>query len=227
MKMSQQSGMADGGVVGFAEGKEVEGAPTPTNLGSREAASARIAKERVARQQMEQDERQRAAELEADKLNELFSVTSQDNQPQQTFTLSADGSLTPNIPIEAPTTEQRPPAQRTNPFNVGVDLPPYRMQGVRKPSAAQPLEGIAGIFENMVAKANEPITTGSTSESTNKNQALVDAMTERNLDPSYVEDTRKGVETRARDAYGVPEELKALYQSRLEALDRPMFTPEE
>jgi len=219
-KMSQQNGMAGGGIVGFQAGG-------PPNIGSREEARARIAKERAARQQRERDERQRAAELEVDKLNELLGIISQDNQPQPTYTLSADGSLTPNIPIiEAPTPEQRPPAQLTNPFNVGVKLP-FQMQGVRKPSAAQPPGGIAGILADMQAKAKAPITTGATSERTTERQAQVDALNEQRMNPRYVEDTGTGVETRARDAYGVPEELKALYQSRLEALDRPMFTPEE
>jgi hypothetical protein len=58
-------------------------------------------------------------------------------------------------------------------------------------------------------------------------RAKTDVIRDRNLDPTFVEDTRRGVEDRARDAYAVPEELKALYQSRIDALNKPMFTPEE
>jgi hypothetical protein len=50
---------------------------------------------------------------------------------------------------------------------------------------------------------------------------------DRNLDPDFVENTRLGVERRAREAYGIPQETRDLYQSRIDALDRPMFTPAE
>jgi hypothetical protein len=58
-------------------------------------------------------------------------------------------------------------------------------------------------------------------------RAKTDVIRDRNLDPTFVEDTRRDVEDRASDAYAVPEELKALYQSRIDALNKPMFTPEE
>jgi hypothetical protein len=58
-------------------------------------------------------------------------------------------------------------------------------------------------------------------------RAETDAITRAKLDPNYVENTRRGVEDRAREAYGIPQETRDLYQSRIDALDRPMFTPEE
>lgn len=50
---------------------------------------------------------------------------------------------------------------------------------------------------------------------------------DRNLDPDFVENTRLGVEQRAREAYAIPQETRDLYQARIDALDRPMFTPQE
>jgi hypothetical protein len=81
----------------------------------------------------------------------------------------------------------------------------FRMRGVGQPTGttAAPDSGLASL------------------------RAKTDVIRDRNLDPAFVEDTRRGVEDRARDAYAVPEELKALYQSRIDALNKPMFTPEE
>lgn len=58
-------------------------------------------------------------------------------------------------------------------------------------------------------------------------RAETDAITRAKLDPDYVENTRLDVERRAREAYAIPQETRDLYQSRIEALDRPMFTPAE
>ena len=58
-------------------------------------------------------------------------------------------------------------------------------------------------------------------------RAETDALTRDRLRPGFVEDTRLDVERRAREAYGIPQETRDLYQSRIDALDRPMFTPEE
>lgn len=81
----------------------------------------------------------------------------------------------------------------------------FRMRGVGQPTGttAAPDSGLASL------------------------RAKTDVIRDRNLDPAFVEDTRRGVEDRARDAYAVPEELKALYQSRIDALNKPIFTPEE
>jgi hypothetical protein len=81
----------------------------------------------------------------------------------------------------------------------------FRMRGVGQPTGttAAPDSGLASL------------------------RAKTDAITDRRLGETFVEDTRRDVEDRASDAYAVPEELKALYQSRIAALDKPMFTPEE
>jgi hypothetical protein len=81
----------------------------------------------------------------------------------------------------------------------------FRMRGVGQPTGttAAPDSGLASL------------------------RAKTDAITDRRLGETFVEDTRRDVEDRASDAYAVPEELKALYQSRIDALNKPMFTPEE
>lgn len=55
----------------------------------------------------------------------------------------------------------------------------------------------------------------------------LEALLKRRLEDEFVDTARDDAETRAREAYAVPEELRELYRKRLEALDRPMYTPEE
>jgi len=125
-----------------------------------------------------------------------------------------------DVPTTAPVDNNMPPALTTPPQNNNMPQP--------APDAQPDINvGIAKLLADMQEQANAPIATGTANEGTNKTRGLVDALTEQRLDPNYVENTREGVETRAREAYGVPEELKALYQAQIDALNKPMFTPEE
>jgi hypothetical protein len=134
MKMSQQSGMASGGIVGFAEGKEVEGAPTPTNLGTPEGAREWLRKELATRQAPEQ-----LAEAQKD-LSRLQIVASQlpeqrrgevDRTIKQLSQRISELGGVPNEESFAPS----PLARQPNIFNVGIDSPraqqEFRMEGVR------------------------------------------------------------------------------------------------
>jgi len=236
MKMSQQSGMAGGGVVGFAEGGVTDEelaaiiAARPVKNPPQYPSRA----ERMAALQAEQDQRNAAFNRRvvlADQgltKSEIDTLLSMESGQGVGEVFSPPAAQQPSIgggPRETRMIEEASPSTGT--VNLSKLDKLYPQREAPGAPATQPMEGIAGILQAMQAKANAPITTGSTSERTNERQAQVDALNEQRMNPSYVEDTRKGVETRARDAYGVPEELKALYQSRLEALDRPMFTPEE
>jgi len=228
MKMSQQSGMAGGGVVGFAEGGVTDEelaaiiAARPVKNPPQYPSRA----ERMAALQAEQDQRNAAFNRRvvlADQgltKSEIDTLLSMESGQGVGEVFSPPAAQQPSIgggPRETRMIEEASPSTGT--VNLSKLDKLYPQREAPGAPATQPMEGIAGILQAMQAKANAPITTGSTSERTNERQAQVDALNEQRMNPSYVEDTRKGVETRARDAYGVPEELKALYQSRLEALD--------
>jgi hypothetical protein len=91
--------------------------------------------------------------------------------------------------------------------------------------------GLAALVEQMRSQGDAPV--GRTASDTGRADDLeslresTSFIRDRALDPDFVDSSRRGVEDRAREAYGVPEELKELYRSRIEALDKPMFTPEE
>jgi uncharacterized protein (DUF2235 family) len=53
------------------------------------------------------------------------------------------------------------------------------------------------------------------------------ALLKRRLEDGFVDTARTDAETRAREAYAVPEEQRELYRKRGEALNRPLYTPEE
>ena len=55
----------------------------------------------------------------------------------------------------------------------------------------------------------------------------LEALLKRRFEDEFVDTAPADAETSAREAYAVPEELRELYRKRLEALDRPMYTPEE
>jgi hypothetical protein len=91
--------------------------------------------------------------------------------------------------------------------------------------------GLAALVEQMRAQGDAPVgrpasdTAGADDlESLRESTSFIRDLT---LRPDFVESSGRNVEERAREAYGVPEELKELYRSRIEALDKPMFTPEE
>jgi hypothetical protein len=91
--------------------------------------------------------------------------------------------------------------------------------------------GLAALVEQMRSQGDAPV--GRTASDTGRADDLeslresTSFILDRALRPDFAESSGRNVEERAREAYGVPEELKELYRSRIEALDKPMFTPEE
>lgn len=83
------AGMASGGIVGYAgeDGSFV----------SRDAARRRVEQNRAAREL----EREEAAAMKARELSNLLGVPAEEFQTPQTFTLSSDGGITPNLPERA------------------------------------------------------------------------------------------------------------------------------
>jgi hypothetical protein len=129
-------------------------------------------------------------------------------------------------------TTATPAAQETSPSTGTVNLSRLDKSFPKREApgapAAQPMDGIAGILQAMQTQAKAPITAGAASESTNERQAQVDALNEQRMNPNYAETTRTAEEARYRAATDPSmKELKALIRSRSDALDKPMFTPEE
>jgi len=124
-----------------------------------------------------------------------------------------------------------PESARTPNFNVGIATPrddSFRMQGVSGRAAAQPRRSITGnpdldaALASMTEEGNASIP-----RVESETGSGLEALLKRRLEDGFVDTARTDAETRAREAYAVPEELRELYRKRLEALDRPMYTPEE
>jgi len=245
MKMSQQSGMAGGGIVGFAEGKEVEGAPTPTNLGTPEGAREWLRKELATRQAPEQ-----LAEAQKD-LSRLQIVASQlpeqrrgevDRTIKQLSQRISELGGVPNEESFAPS----PLARQPNIFNVGIDSPraqqEFRMEGVRdqqaqsRPSSAMNT-GIASALRGPTI-ASPSAATSAVLEAMRARDANQEAPVQEpdplaefytrqmSIDPKEVARTSAD---RLTELTGVKEliEQRRVEQERLRALDEAQFSPEK
>ena len=246
MKMSQQNGMAGGGIGAFS-GEDGSVVKKP-NLGSREAAAARVAEGRAAQELAKSiedlaqlkilasrvPEQQRSVvENRITQLGERISALG-GAPAEESFVGPADVSAFLNQNVPQPTAEPAttPTAQEASPSTGTVNLSRldklFPKREAPAAPAAKPMDGIAGILQAMQTQARAPVTAGVASESTNERQAQVDALNEQRMNPSYAETTRTAEEARYRAATDPSmEELKALIRSRSDALDKPMFTPEE
>jgi hypothetical protein len=235
MKMSQQNGMAGGGVIGFQAGG-------PPNVGSREAAAARVAKERAAEQLATAQEELAQLKIMASRVPEQgrqavdrrISQLSQrvselgGGVDENAFMGPVDIAAALNQTISQPPAAAQEAAPSTGTVNLSRLDKLFPKREAPSAPAAKPMDGIAGILQAMQAQATAPITAGVASERANERQAQVDALNEQRMNPNYAETTRTAEEARYRAATDPSmEELKALIRSRSDALDKPMFTPEE
>lgn len=224
MQMSGQ-GMADGGAVrGFAEGKKVEGEEQDTSrvpslaevlylLGGGLGVGAEVLKSPVTIMQ-------KAGEY-GPTLGELGSAV----------TAGYRGEAVPEIigMFERRPEEPTPPeSARTPNFNVGIAANMPGGVARARTAAEQPKPSLTGNpeLDAAIEAMRTESGTGIQRVGVEEDSGL-EALLKRRLEDEFVDTARADAETRAREAYAVPEELRELYRKRLEALDRPMYTPEE
>lgn len=223
MQMSGQ-GMADGGAVrGFAAGKEVEGGEQDTNrvpslsevlylLGTGVRGGERLLKSPVTLVE--------EAGKYGPTLGELGSAV----------TAGYRGEVIPEITglFERRPEEPTPTPTPTPDTNVGIAANMPGGVARTRTETAQPRRSITGnpdldaAIEAMNAESRAGISRVGAEE-----ESGLEALLKRRLEDEFVDTARTDTETRAREAYAVPEELRELYRKRLEALDRPLYTPEE
>jgi hypothetical protein len=226
MQMSGQ-GMADGGAVrGFAEGKKVEGGEQDTSkvpslaevlylLGGGLGVGAEVLKSPVTIMQ-------KAGEY-GPTLGELGSV----------LAAGARGEEAPEISgvFERRPEESTPPEPTPTPTpNMNVGIAANMPGGVARArtAAEQPKPSPTGnpdldaAIEAMRAESDTGIQRVGVEEDSG-----LGALLKRRLEDGFVDTARTDAETRAREAYAVPEEQRELYRKRGEALNRPLYTPEE
>jgi hypothetical protein len=127
---------------------------------------------------------------------------------------------------------QQTPEAATNQFDTELDLtrPEPAPAPAPAPAPEQP-SGLPALAGQMITQGNAPVDRIASDVSGEDELAALRESTnvirDRALDPDFVESSRIDVEGRAKEAYGIPEDLKELYRSRIEALDKPMYTPEE
>jgi len=232
MKMSQQSGMADGGAVrGFAEGKQVQGAqpvgftPTPPREGLPASLEELLAERKRYDRIKAEAERIRNSnqpQTQRARMQQLIDAGVPPDEALQTALsealLRGQGPMisAADIPTQAP---QASPAQATAEQVPPAQVPPAQVPPAERASAS-PVSDIDALI-------NALSSTGSTNVSTplsSPYQEYEEAM----MGQSTPEDARAAAEARHNAAMGPStEELKALVRSRSAALDAPLYTPEE
>jgi hypothetical protein len=135
---------------------------------------------------------------------------------------------------EAPVVEDSAPTSPTDvaqsqlPGQIPEQIP--TSASASTPAPEQPF-GLPALAGQMIAQGNAPVDRIASDVSGEDELAALresaNVIRDRALDPDFVESSRIDVEGRAKEAYGIPEDLKELYRSRIEALDKPMYTPEE
>ena len=224
MQMSGQ-GMADGGAVrGFAAGKEVEGEEQDTSrIPSLSEVLYRVGTgirggERILKSPVTLIEE---AGKYGPTLGELGSAV----------TAGYRGEAVPEITgmFERRPEEPTPPeSARTPDRNVGIAANMPGGVARARTAAEQPKPSLTGnadlnaVLASMTEEGNARIPRVE-SETGSGLEELLKSI----LKDGFVDTARADEETRAQKAYAVPEELRELYRKRLEALDRPMYTPEE
>ena len=127
-----------------------------------------------------------------------------------------------------PTSTPTPTPTPTPDTNVGIAANMPGGVARTRTETAQPRRSITGnpdldaAIEAMNAESRAGIPRVGTEQ-----ESGLEALLKRRLEDEFVDTARTDTETRAREAYAVPEELRELYRKRLEALDRPLYTPEE
>lgn len=247
------AGMAGGGIVAFSgeDGSVVEARPSrngvvqrpaptlPSQVPGREDFAAQL-EAAVARKTQREAEQEARAMAPATRMQELVDAGIPADEARQIAldeALRGVGMSQPMTAASAATAlgaprTATPTAQEASPSTGTVNLSKLDKLFPKREApgapAAKPMDGIAGILQAMQTQARAPVTAGVASESTNERQAQVDALTEQRMNPNYAETTRTAEEARYRAATDPSmKELKALISSRSDALDKPMFTPEE
>jgi hypothetical protein len=256
MKMSQQSGMADGGAVrGFAEGRKVEGAPpvgfTPTlpREGQPMSLEELIAEAaRYDRIEAQAERAREAARNEAEGLPVYGAqpaigsayIDPETGEPMpigerfaMLFSALSDpkgreGQYQPGKTSSPPPPTDQPAQEvSTNGSTINLSSLDRDRQERSSPRVTSETPENAGLA-SLIAYVDSQ--TGTPTATQSDFDRRVEQATLNRLEGALdydPEKTRLEEEERARAAYGVPAALTELLRARSAALDAPLYTPEE
>ena len=232
MKMSQQSGMADGGAVrGFAEGEKVQAAQPKDFVPvlPREGLPASLEELLAERKRYDR------IKAEAERVRNLNQPQTQSARMQQLI----DAGVPPDEALQTALSEALLGGQRSmisaadmptqapqaSPAQATAEQTPFAQATAEQVPPAQPASpSPVSKYDDLIAALSS---TGSTNVSTPPSspyQEYEKAM----MAQSTPEDARAAAEARYNAAMGPStEEFKALARSRSAALDAPLYTPEE
>ena len=232
MKMSQQSGMADGGAVrGFAEGEKVQGAQTKDFVPvlPREGLPASLEELLAERKRYDrikaEAERVRNSNQPQTQSARMQQLIDAGVPPDEALQIALSEALlggqrsmisAADMPTQAP---QASPAQAT-----AEQVPSAQATEEQVPPAQRASPSPVSKYDDLIAALSSTGSTNVSTPPTSPYQEYEKAM----MAPSTPEDARAAAEARYNAAMGPStEEFKALARSRSAALNAPLYTPEE